>query len=60
MGLTTRLIRKRIKEHALKSVENFCFSDKKDGILVKVLNASKHSPIAEHLVSSSTCATVII
>ena len=30
VGLTTRHLRKRIKEHVPKSVENFCFSDKKD------------------------------
>ena len=45
-----------MKEHAPKSVENFCFSDKKDDIPVKVLNAFKRSSIAEHLVINSTCA----
>ena len=38
------------------SVENFCFSEKKDDIQVKVLNASKCSSIAERLVNNSTCA----
>ena len=48
IGFTTRQLRKRIKEHAPKSVENFCFSDKKDDIPVKVLNTFKSSSIAEH------------
>ena len=48
--------KKRIKEHAPTSVENFYFSDKKDGMPVKDLNVSKRSSIAEHLVNNSTCA----
>ena len=56
IGLTTRHLRKRIKEHVPKSVENFCFSDKKDDIPVKAINAFKRSSIAEHLVNNSTCA----
>ena len=54
--LTTRHLRKRIKGHVPKSVEIFCFADKKDVIAVKVLNASKRSSIAEHLVNNPTCA----
>ena len=45
-----------MKEHVPKSVENFCFSDKKDDIPVKAINAFKRSSIAEHLVNNSTCA----
>ena len=45
-----------MKEHVPNRVENFCFSDKKDDIPVKVLNASKRSSIAEHLVNNPTCA----
>ena len=56
IGLTTRHLRKRIKEHIPKCVENFCLSDKKDDIPVKVLNASKRSSISEHLVNNPTCA----
>ena len=56
IGLTARHLRKRIKEHVPKSIENFCCSDKKDDIPVKVLNASKRSSIAEHLVNNTTCA----
>ena len=58
--LTTRHLRKRIKEHVSKCVENFCFSDKKYDILVKVINASKRSSIAEHLISNSTSANSYI
>ena len=54
--MTTRRLRKRIKDHAPKSVESFWFSEKKDDIWVIVLNASKCSSIAEHLVINSTCA----
>ena len=43
IGLTTRQLRKRIKEHVPKSVDNFCCLDKKDDIPAKVLNASKCS-----------------
>ena len=56
IGLMTRHLRKRIKEHVPKNVENFCFSDKKDDIPVKVINASKASFIAERLINNSTCA----
>ena len=55
IGLTTRHLRERIKEHVLKSVESFCVSDEKDDIPVKVLNASKRSSIAEHLINNLTC-----
>ena len=46
----------KIKEHVPKSVDNFYISKKKNDIPVKVLNVSKRSPIAEHLVNNSTCA----
>ena len=54
--LTTRHIRKRIKEHVPKSVENFCLLYKKDDIPVKVSNESKRSSTAENFVNNSTCA----
>ena len=54
--LTTRHQRKRIKEHITKSVDKFSFSEKKDSIPVKVLNASKRLFIKEHLFNNSTCA----
>ena len=41
----TRHLKKRIKEHVPKGVENFCCSDKKDVIPAKVLNASKRLSI---------------
>ena len=56
IGFTTKQLRKRIKEHVPKSVDNFCCLDKKDDIPAKVLNASKRSSIAEHLVNNPTCA----
>ena len=50
IGLTTRHLRKRLKEHDLKSAENFYYSEKKDDIPlnIKVQNVSKGSSIAEH------------
>ena len=56
IGVTTRQLRKRIKQHVPKNVDNFCCLDKKDDILAKVLNVSKRSSIAEHLVNNPTCA----
>ena len=53
---TTRQLRKRIKEHIPKSVESFCCLDKKDDIRAKILNASKRSSIAQHLINNLTCA----
>ena len=57
IGLTSRQLAKRIKEHIPKSVERFCDLKNKDVIPVKVLNASKRSSIAEHLTNNPTCAT---
>ena len=54
IGLTTRHLRKIIKEHVPKSVENFSCLDKKDDIPAKVLNACKRSSIAEHWVNNLT------
>ena len=56
IGLTTRQLRKRIKEHVSKSVDNFCCLDKKDDKPAKVSNESIHSSITEHLVNNPTCA----
>ena len=56
IGLTTRQLRKTIKEHVPKNVESFGFLDNKDIIPAKVLNASKRSSIAQHLVNNPTCA----
>ena len=53
--MTTRLLRKRIKEHVPKSVEHFSYSKKENGIPINVLNASKRSSIIENLVNNSTC-----
>ena len=39
-----------------KSEESFCCLDNKDIIPAKVLNASKRSSIAQHLINNPTCA----
>ena len=54
--MTTRQLGKRIKEHIPQCVENFCNSENKDVIPTKVINASKRSSIAEHLVNNPACA----
>ena len=41
-----------------KSVNNFCYSEKKNGIPIKVLNALKRLSIVEHLVNNSTCEKI--
>ena len=56
IGLTTRHLRNRIKEDVAKSIETFLFSEMKEDISVKVLNASKRSSIAEYLANNTTCA----
>ena len=56
IGLTTRQLRKRIKEHIPKSLESFCCLDNKDIIPAKVLNVAKRSSIAQHLINNPTCA----
>ena len=56
IGLTSRHLWKRIKEHVPKSVENVCFSGKKNDKLVKVLYVPKRSSIAENLVKNLTRA----
>ena len=54
--LTASHLRKRIEEHIPKTVENLCFSDKKDDMPDKVLNAYKRSSTAKHEVNISICA----
>ena len=50
-----------MKEQIPKSVENFLlFKYKKDGIPANVLNASKRSFIAEHLIDNTTCTNSYI
>ena len=55
IGLTTRQLRKRIKDHVQKSVDSFSCLDKKYDIPAKVLNASKNSSIPELLVNNPNC-----
>ena len=43
IGLKTKQLRKRIKEHIPKCIKSFCCLDNKDIIPAKVLNASKRS-----------------
>ena len=47
VGMTSRRFGKRIKEHILKGIDEFCMSKKKT-ISIRVINASKISAIAKH------------
>ena len=49
--MTSKQFGKRIKEHILKSIDEFCKTSDKENKSVKVVNASKISAIAEHLVN---------
>ena len=44
------------KEHVLKCFEDFCKISNKENKSVRVVNASKRSAIAEHLVNNSNFA----
>ena len=54
---TFRQFGKRVKEHDPKSIEDFCKMSNKKNKSVWVVNASKRSAIAEHLVNNSNCAS---
>ena len=55
--MTSRQFGKRIKEHVPKNIEDFCKMSNKENKSVRVVNASKSSAIAEHLVNNSNCAS---
>ena len=56
IGMTSRQLIKRVKEHVPKSVESYCNSEEKECKSTQVLNALKRSSIAEHLVNHPNCA----
>ena len=58
IGLTTRQLKKRVKEHIPVCVEKFLNKSEKekDNKSAKVLNAIKRSAITEHLVLNHICA----
>ena len=56
IGMTSRQLIKRVKEHVPKSVESYCNSEEKERKSTQVLNALKRSSIAEHLVNHPNCA----
>ena len=56
IGMTSRQFGKRIKEHVPKSIEEFCKTSNKETKSIRVLNASKRSSIAEHLVKNPDCS----
>ena len=60
VGMTTRQFEKRIKEHVPKSIDESCKMSNKENKSVRVVNASKRPAIAEHLISKSNFAVIII
>ena len=59
VGVTSRQFSKRIKEHIPKYIDEFCKTSNKKKKFIRVVNVSKRSAIAEHLVivSNLNCAS---
>ena len=55
--MTSRQFSKRLKEHILKSNDEFCKMSNKENKSTRVVNALKRSVIAEHLVNNIDCAS---
>ena len=55
--MTSRQFGKRIKEYIPKSIEEFCKTSNKEIKSIRVVNATKRSAIAEHLVNNLDCAS---
>ena len=55
--MTSRQFEKRIKEHILKSIDEFCIMSSKENKSIRAVNASKRSAIAKHLVNNIDCAS---
>ena len=57
VGMTSRQFGKRIKEHFPKSIDEFSKTSNKESKSIRVVNATKISAIAEHLVNNLDCAS---
>ena len=57
VGMTPRQFCKRINKNVPKSIERFCKMSIKEIKSVGVVNASKRSATAEHLVNNINCAS---
>ena len=57
VGMTSRQFGKKIKGHVPKSIEDFCKISSKKNKSIRMVNASKRSAIAEHLVNNSNFAS---
>ena len=55
--MTSKQFGKRIKEHIPKSIDEFCMMSNKKSKSIRVVNATKRSAIAEHLVNNLDCAS---
>ena len=55
--MTFRQFCKRFKEHISKSIDEFCKISNLENESIRVVNASKRSAIAEHLVNNIGCAS---
>ena len=54
IGMTSRQLIKRVREHVPKSIESYCNSEEKETKSTQVLNAFKRSSITKHLVNHPT------
>ena len=55
--MTSRRFGNRIKEHIPKRIDEFCKTSNKENKSIRVVNASKRSAIAEHLVDNLDCTS---
>ena len=55
--MTSRQFGQRIKEHIPKSIDELLKTSDKENKYIRVINASKISAIAEHLVNNLNCAS---
>ena len=51
IGMTSRQLIKRVKEHITKSIESYCNSEEKESKSTQFLNVLKRSSTAEHVVN---------
>ena len=55
--MASKQFSKRIKEHIPSSIDEFCKMSNKERKFIRVVNASKRSAIAKHLVNNSDSAS---
>ena len=56
IGLTTRQLKKMVREHTPACIDKFFNSAEKEKKSIKIINVVKISAIAEHLANNQSCA----